>query len=163
MVRGAQRILVRVAVATAVGWTLWACGSELARCFELLPSRHPIEDPRPNRWSLRSPHVHRLEGFLAEVDRQLPPESRIAVAPRRRRGEFFVYMWHVYYLPRHEVLRATPHYAHRRADYLLTHQTRIGSRRLRELLGGPPHRVFGAPLTPLLEHPVGALYRIERP
>lgn len=145
-----RRILPTLLAAAAVAWMLWAFGMELGHAFGA-----PADDPRPARWSLRSPEVEELRGLLAEADGRLPAGSLVAVTspwPPGGPQEFFFSLWCAYLLPRHDVVRASQPWALKRADSFLAHRAVSGAPQIEPPPGRAPVLVF--------EHPAGSLYRL---
>lgn len=151
----------------ALAWSLWAFGVEAVRTF-FPPPPAPDLALRPALWQLRSAPAEELAAFLGDIDRRLPPDRRIAVATRPLPGPqgFFLYLWAVYDLPHHDVVRASHRWNLAEADDLLTWHTTLES-----LTAGPPvpgldwdlERALARQPERVAEHPAGALYRLAPP
>ena len=162
MVRRAAAILI---LAAGLAWAGWAFAAELARTLAPEPQ---ATRPLPQRWEPDSPEAREYLTWLEEVDRTLPPGSTVAVAPRPMPGseEFFLYLWAAYGLPRHDVVRASQPWTWARADHVVPYRLRHGDPGWHQLLGSPSEQVRQAlPLVPepILEHPLGAVYRVAPP
>lgn len=157
--RRAARILI---LSVALAWTGWAFTEELVRVWTSAETRAPT---LPQRWEPRDPEADRFLSWMEEVDRTLPAGSTVAVAPRPLPGseEFFLYMWAAYGLPRHDVIRASQPWTWERTDYVVTYRMRSGDAGWEELLGRPLEEALPLAPEPVLEHPLGAVYRVHRP
>lgn len=155
-----RRAAVPLILVAALAWTGWAFGTELVKAWAPIPDKPA---PLPQRWEPRTPAARELLSWLDEVDRTLPKGSPVAVAPRPLPGseEFFLYLWVAYGLPRHDVVRASQAWTWKRADFVVTYRMRHGDPGWVKLLGRPPEDVLPLAPQPVLDGPVGAVYRVD--